>query len=49
MTFASLLGVEAARKEARDWIEDAKSGLDFLGASAWPLREIADYVLERES
>ena len=49
VTFASLLGVEAARKEARDWIEDAKSGLDFLGADAWPLREIADYVLERES
>ena len=49
LTFASLLGVEAARKEARDWIEDAKSGLDFLGADAWPLLEIADYVLERES
>ena len=49
VTFASLLGVEAARKEAQRWIEDAKSGLDFLGDAAWPLREIADYVLERES
>jgi geranylgeranyl diphosphate synthase type II len=49
VTFASLLGVEAARREARSRIEDAKSGLDFLGDEAWPLREIADYVLERES
>ena len=49
VTFASLLGVEAARREALDWIEDAKSGLDFLGDDAWPLREIADYVLERRS
>ena len=49
VTFASLLGVEGARKEAQRWIEDAKSSLDFLGDAAWPLREIADYVLERES
>ena len=49
VTFASLLGVEGAKKEAQRWIEDAKSSLDFLGDAAWPLREIADYVLERES
>ena len=49
VTFASLLGVEGAREEARGRIEDAKSSLDFLGDAAWPLREIADYVLERES
>ena len=49
VTFASLLGVEGARKEAQRWISDAKSGLDFLGEAAWPLLEIADYVLERES
>ncbi len=49
VTFASLLGVEGAREEAQRWIEDAKSALDFLGEVAWPLREIADYVLERES
>ena len=49
VTFASLLGVEGARKEAQRWISEAKSSLDFLGEAAWPLREIADYVLERES
>ena len=49
VTFASLLGVEAAREEARRRIEDAKSSLDFLGDAAWPLLEIADYVLERKS
>ena len=49
VTFASLLGVEGAKKEAQRWIEDAKSSLDFLGDAAWPLREIADYVLERKS
>ncbi len=49
VTFASLLGVEGARKEAQRWISEAKSGLDFLGEAAWPLLEIADYVLERES
>ena len=49
VTFASLLGVEGARKEARRWISEAKSSLDFLGEAAWPLLEIADYVLERES
>ena len=49
VTFASLLGVDGARKEAQRWIAEAKSSLDFLGEVAWPLREIADYVLERES
>ncbi len=49
VTFASLLGVEAAREEARRRIAEAKSSLEFLGDAAWPLLEIADYVLERES
>jgi geranylgeranyl diphosphate synthase type II len=49
VTFASLLGVEGAREEARRWISEAKSGLDFLGDAAWPLLEIADYVVEREA
>ncbi len=49
VTFASLLGVEAAREEARRRIAQAKSSLEFLGDVAWPLLEIADYVLERES
>ena len=49
VTFASLLGVEAAREEARRRIAQAKSSLDFLGEAAWPLLEIADFVLERES
>ncbi len=49
VTFASLLGVEGAREEAQGWISEAKSGLEFLGDVAWPLLEIADYVLERES
>ena len=49
VTFASLLGVEGAREEAQGWISEAKSGLEFLGEVAWPLLEIADYVLERES
>ena len=48
VTFASLLGVEGAREEAQHWISEAKSGLDFLGEAAWPLLEIADYVLERK-
>ena len=49
VTFASLLGVEAAREEARRRIAQAKSSLEFLGDAAWPLLEIADYVLERDS
>ena len=49
VTFASLLGVEAAREEARRRIAQAKSSLEFLGDATWPLLEIADYVLERES
>ena len=49
VTFARLLGVKAARKEARQWIADAKSNLDFLGEVAWLLHEIADYVIERQS
>lgn len=49
VTFARLLGVEEARREAQRWIAQAKSSLEFLGEVAWPLLEIADYVLERES
>lgn len=49
VTFPQLLGVEAAKTEARQWLSDAKSALHFLGDLAWPLQDIADYVLERQS
>ena len=49
VTYPQLLGVKAARTEARKWIDDAKSALDLLGKEAWPLHDIADYVLERQS
>ncbi len=49
VTFPELLGVEAARRQAREWNLRATEALSTLGESAWVLRELADYVIERQS
>jgi geranylgeranyl diphosphate synthase type II len=47
-TYPSLIGVEAARKEAQRLTRFAHKALDPLGAKAARLRELADYLLARE-
>jgi geranylgeranyl pyrophosphate synthase len=49
VTFPELLGVEAARHQAREWNQRAVGALSSLGEAAWVLRELADYVIERQS
>jgi geranylgeranyl diphosphate synthase type II len=49
VTFPELLGVEAARHQAREWNQRAVEALSSLGEAAWVLRELADYVIERQS
>ena len=49
VTFPELIGLENSKKEALRCIEDAKVSLNDLGQSAWPLREIANYILDRKS
>jgi geranylgeranyl diphosphate synthase, type II len=49
VTFPELLGVEKARRHAGDWNQRAKQAISGLGEPAWVLRELADYVIERQS
>src|SRR5207247_11199734 len=48
-TFPELLWVEAARAYARKYSSQAKEAISGLGNSAWVLKELADYVVERQS
>lgn len=48
VTFPELLGLDKARKHARESIAEAKEALTPLGAAAWFLHELAGFVLERE-
>jgi geranylgeranyl diphosphate synthase type II len=49
VTFPALLGVEPARRHALEWNQRAKQAISGFGESAWVLRELADYVIERQS
>jgi geranylgeranyl diphosphate synthase, type II len=49
VTFPELLGIEAARSQAREWNQRAKRAIRDFGEPAWVLRELADYVIERQS
>jgi len=48
-TFISLLGVEGARNRASELVETAVARLDLFGQSAFLLRDIARYMIERRS
>jgi geranylgeranyl pyrophosphate synthase len=47
-TFAVLLGVEGARRRARQWSERAVAALDGFGAAADPLRALAAFAAVRD-
>jgi geranylgeranyl diphosphate synthase type II len=47
-TYPSILGMDASRREAKQLTAAAKDALASLGADASRLREIADYMLDRD-
>jgi len=47
-TYPSVLGVEEAKKRAKELVEMAVEALDSLGPEADPLREIARFIIARE-
>lgn len=49
VTYASLLGMDAARKMAQTCIQEAVDSLDIFGPEADFLRNLAYYILERKS
>jgi len=48
ITFPELLGVEGAAAYGKKLIAEAKSSIASFGDSAWMLRELADFVIERQ-
>ncbi len=48
-TFVSLLGMDAAKTRARDLIEDSCAALESYGTDADTLRDLARFVIARES
>lgn len=49
VTFPELLGLDTSMANAQDWTGEAKDAISQFGESAWFLRELADYVLDRRS
>lgn len=48
-TYPSLLGMEGARQAAKEAVNDSVASLEPFGESAWLLKEIAIYLLERKT
>ena len=48
-TYPALLGMEEAKKRARDLHQEAVDALSSLGEKAEPLREIAGYIINRQN
>lgn len=49
VTYPGHFGLEASRLRAKSLVEGAKAALASLGGAATPLRELADFILERKS
>lgn len=49
VTYPEHFGLEASRLRAKSLVEGAKTALASLGAAATPLRQLADFILERKS
>lgn len=49
VTFASLLGVERARDQARSLVDQAINHLDIFGPEADALRQAAEFVIQRQN
>lgn len=47
-TFVSLLGLDAAKKRAKSLVEEARDMLSPYGERAGPLRDVAQYVIDRD-
>lgn len=49
LTYPGLLGVEASWEKARGLVRQAEQALEGFGNAAWPLVELARYVLSRKN
>ena len=47
MTYPSVAGMEGASRRARELVDEALSAIASFGGDAWPLRELARFVVER--
>ena len=48
-TYPALLGMDEAKQRAKDLYQEAISNLSSLGKKADPLRELAEYIINRQS
>jgi geranylgeranyl diphosphate synthase type II len=48
-TYPAVMGLAAAKEEARAMMDEALRALDIFGAEADPLREIATYIVKRKN
>jgi geranylgeranyl diphosphate synthase type II len=49
MTYPALFGIDESRRKANDLVQGALADLDRFDDRAWPLREIAAFIVERKS
>lgn len=48
-TYPAVMGLAAAKQEAKSMMDEAMNALSIFGAEADPLREIAKYIVERKN
>ena len=48
-TYPALLGLDESKKRAEELMSIALKAIDFLGDEATPLRQVAKYIINRQS
>ncbi len=48
LTYPLIYGIEESKKKANNLVEEAKKNLDIFGKKAYILKELADYIVNRE-
>jgi geranylgeranyl diphosphate synthase type II len=48
LTFPALFGLEESKRKAQQLVEEAKSALDIFGREAQILKQLANYIIERD-
>jgi geranylgeranyl diphosphate synthase type II len=48
LTYATLFGLEESKRKAQDLVEEAKTALEIFGRDAQILKQLANYIIERD-
>jgi geranylgeranyl diphosphate synthase type II len=49
LTFPTVYGIPASREQARQWVSQAIDAVEPFGEAAFPLKRLAQYILDRSN